>query len=198
MKSIPSFRIPSKMNALVLSEFNGNPLLQEVEVPIPEKGKVLIKIESSPVNPSDNSFIRGIYSTKKTLPVIPGFEASGIVVATGDDFMSKRLLGKAVAYCLNQWHRISAYVKSGIVKPDNNDVENAIRPFAVGRKNWLFNSTPEGAAASATLYSLIETAKSNDLEPSAYLSYLFENLPKAKSLADFKSLMPQYLDKSKL
>lgn len=97
MKSIPSFRIPSKMNALVLSEFNGNPLLQEVEVPIPEKGEVLIKIESSPVNPSDNSFIRGIYSTKKTLPVIPGFEASGIVVATGDDFMSKRLLGKAVA-----------------------------------------------------------------------------------------------------
>jgi len=97
MKSIPSFRLPSKMNALVLSEFNAKPLTQKVDVPIPGKGEVLIKIDSSPINPSDNSFIRGMYSTKKTLPVIPGFEASGIVVATANDFMSKRLLGKSVA-----------------------------------------------------------------------------------------------------
>jgi NADPH2:quinone reductase len=97
MKSIPSFRLPSKMNALVLSEYNTEPQTQQVEVPIPGKGEVLIKIDSSPVNPSDNSFLKGNYSTKKTLPVIPGFEASGIVVATGNDFMSKRLLGKAVA-----------------------------------------------------------------------------------------------------
>lgn len=85
------------MRALVLSEFNVNPQVQQVKVPIPEKGEVLINIDSSPVNPSDNSFLKGMYSTKKPLPVIPGFEASGKVVATGNDFMSKRLLGKSVA-----------------------------------------------------------------------------------------------------
>lgn len=97
MKFLPSFDHPNKMRALLLTEFDGNPQLQEVDVPLPVKGEVLIKIDSSPINPSDYSFIRGLYSTKKQLPVIPGFEASGIVVATGDDFMSKRLLGKSVA-----------------------------------------------------------------------------------------------------
>lgn len=97
MKSIPSFDFPKTMNALVLTEFNGNPQIQQVDVPAPKKGEVLIKIDSSPINPSDYSFIRGLYSNKKTLPVIPGFEGSGIVVATGNDLMSKRLLGKSVA-----------------------------------------------------------------------------------------------------
>lgn len=97
MKTIPSFEFPEKMSALMLTEYNGRPQLQEVDVPKPAKGEVLVKIDSSPVNPSDNSFIRGMYSTHKTLPVIPGFEASGTVVATGNDFMSKRLLGKSVS-----------------------------------------------------------------------------------------------------
>ena len=85
------------MNALLLSEFNSQLQLQKVDVPVPAKGEVLVKIDSSPVNPSDLSFLKGNYSTKKQLPVIPGFEASGLVVATGNDFMSKRLLGKSVA-----------------------------------------------------------------------------------------------------
>ena len=97
MKTISSFPFPEKMSALMLTEYNVNPELQQVDVPRPEKDEVLIKIDSSPVNPSDNSFIKGTYSTKKTLPVIPGFEASGAIVATGDDFMSKRLLGKSVS-----------------------------------------------------------------------------------------------------
>jgi NADPH:quinone reductase-like Zn-dependent oxidoreductase len=97
MKSIPNFELPKTMNALVLTEFNGNPQVQEVEVPMPEKGQILVRIDSSPINPSDNSFLKGLYSTKKTLPVIAGFEASGVVVASGNDFMSRRLLGKSVA-----------------------------------------------------------------------------------------------------
>ena len=97
MKSIPSFDLPKTMTALVLTEFNGNPQIHKATVPTPGKSEVLIKIDSSPINPSDYSFIRGLYSNKKTLPVIPGFEASGTVVATGDDLMSKRLLGKSVA-----------------------------------------------------------------------------------------------------
>ncbi len=97
MKIIPSIDLPEKMKALILSAYDGNPQLKEVIIPRPQKGEVLIQIDSSPINPSDYSFINGRYHTKKNLPVIPGFEASGIVVATGDDFMSKRLLGKSIA-----------------------------------------------------------------------------------------------------
>ena len=102
----------------------------------------------------------------------------------------KGLLGKAVSYALNQWHRLVGYIEDGHLTPDNNMAENSIRPFVVGRKNWLFSGTPEGAEASALLYSLIETAKVNKLEPYAYLRYIFEKLPMASSLEDYEALLP--------
>ena len=77
--------------------------------------------------------------------------------------------------------------------PDNNLAENAIRPFVIGRKNFLFAGTPEGAHASACLYSLIETAKVNNLEPYKYLRYLFEKLPFASSEEELRQLLPMYL-----
>jgi len=79
---------------------------------------------------------------------------------------------------------------------DDNLIENAIRPFVVGRKNWLFNVTPEGARASASFYSLIETAKANGLEPYKYLRYLFEKFPYAESAEDIFNLLPMYVIKS--
>ena len=82
-----------------------------------------------------------------------------------------------------------------MLRPDNNLAENAIRPFVVGRKNWLFAGHPRGAGASATIYSLIETARANDLEPYRYLRYLFERLPMAEVEADYKALLPQYVDR---
>lgn len=90
------------------------------------------------------------------------------------------LLGKAISYCLNQWDRLEGYLKDGRLSMDNNAAENAIRPFVVGRKNWLFSGTPEGAEASALFYSLIETARTNGLEPYSYLRYIFEKLPLAE------------------
>jgi len=66
----------------------------------------------------------------------------------------------------------------------------------IGRKNWLFNCTPEGARASAALYSLIETAKANKLEPYWYLKYLFEHLPEAMAVDDFRALLPHNIDKT--
>lgn len=102
----------------------------------------------------------------------------------------KGLLGKAVAYALNQWHRLVGYIEDGNLTIDNNMAENSIRPFVVGRKNWLFSGTPEGAEASALLYSLIETAKANKLEPYAYLRYIFEKLPIAATLEDYEALLP--------
>ncbi len=108
------------------------------------------------------------------------------------------LLGKAVSYALNQWERLERYTQSGLLRPDNNFAENAIRPFVVGRKNWLFSATPQGATASATIYSLVETAKANGLEPYRYLRYMFERLPVAKTETDYKALLPQYVDRNSI
>jgi transposase len=108
------------------------------------------------------------------------------------------LLGKAVSYTLNQWGRLEAYLKHGEVTPDNNAAENAICPFVVGRKNWLFAGSPKGAEASAGLYSLIETAKANGLEPYKYLRYLFEHLPFADSDDDHAQLLPSNLSPAEL
>jgi transposase len=94
--------------------------------------------------------------------------------------------------------RLVVYLKTPYVTLDNNLVENAIRPFAIGRKNWLFSGTPEGAAASAAIYSIIETAKANALEPYWYLRYLLERLPDAMTEDDFKALLPQNIQPSQL
>jgi transposase len=71
-------------------------------------------------------------------------------------------------------------------------------PFVVGRKNRLFSANPRGAKASAALYSLIETAKANGLEPYRYLRFIFEKLPLAKTQDDYKALLPQYIDREQL
>jgi transposase len=105
-------------------------------------------------------------------------------------------LGKAISYTLGQWERLTVYLRDGRLRPDNNRAENAIRPFVVGRKNWLFAATPDGAHASAALYSIIETAKANGLEPYWYLRYLFEHMPCAKTKQGYKKLLPQYVDRS--
>ena len=102
----------------------------------------------------------------------------------------KGLLGKAVLYTLKQWDRLVGYLEDGRLSPDNNFAENSIRPFVVGRKNWLFSGTPEGAGASALLYSLIETAKANGLEPYGYLRHIFEKPPLARTLEDYEALLP--------
>lgn len=105
----------------------------------------------------------------------------------------KSLLGKAVNYALSQWARLLVYLDHGSMTPDNNRAENAIRPFVLGRKNWLFAGTPEGAQASGDLFSLIETAKANGLEPYKYLRYLFEKIPCATSEDDYRALLPSQL-----
>lgn len=105
----------------------------------------------------------------------------------------KSLLGLAITYSRNQWNRLSGYIDHPYATPDNNLAENAIRPFCVGRKNWLFAGTPAGAEASATIYSLVESAKANKLEPYKYLRYLMENLPFASTTDDYQKLLPNNL-----
>jgi hypothetical protein len=74
--------------------------------------------------------------------------------------------------------------------PDNNRVENAIRPFAVGRAAWMFCDTQAGARASANLYSLVSTTQANGIEPLAYLTYLYTHLPAATTLEQLETLLP--------
>lgn len=104
------------------------------------------------------------------------------------------LLGIAINYALRNWSKLTVYIEDGRLKPDNNRAENAIRPFVLGRKNWLFAGAPNGAHASAAFFSLIETAKANGLEPYSYLRCLFEQLPLVKDQDGFRCLLPQYID----
>ncbi len=89
----------------------------------------------------------------------------------------KSALGEAIKYCLNQWGRLEAFMKDGQLEIDNNRGERSIKPFVIGRKNWLFANSLKGAEASALIYSIVETAKENNLNPLYYLTYLFETLP---------------------
>lgn len=104
--------------------------------------------------------------------------------------LPQSLLGKAIAYTQNQWRKLTVFLQHGHIPLDNNRAENAIRPFVIGRKNWLFCDTVAGANASARLYSLIETAKANGLEPHAYLTRLFTDLPNANTVEDIEKLLP--------
>lgn len=88
------------------------------------------------------------------------------------------LAGKAVNYLANEWDKLVVFLEDGDVPLSNNLVENKIRPFVIGRKNWMFSDTVRGANASAAIYSFIETTKANNLDPYLYLRWLFEVLPR--------------------
>jgi len=91
--------------------------------------------------------------------------------------LPKSAFGQAVQYCLNQWSRLTAFLQDGRLELDNNRSERSIKAFVIGCKNWLFANTPRGARSSAIIYSIVETAKENGLNPFAYLTYLLDQLP---------------------
>jgi transposase len=100
------------------------------------------------------------------------------------------LTSKAICYTLNQWEKLSCYCEHGEIPISNILAENAIRPFCVGRRNWLFSDTPKGAHASALYYSLIETAKANGLEPYEYFRVILKQLPYADTVEKMEALLP--------
>jgi transposase len=105
------------------------------------------------------------------------------------------LTGKALNYLHNEWPKLIRYLEDGRLEIDNNLAENAIRPFVIGRKNFLFSDSVHGVKASANLYSLIESAKANGLEPYQYLRQVFTALPQAESVEDIENLLPWSLKK---
>ena len=100
------------------------------------------------------------------------------------------LTAKAITYTLNQWDYLIGYLDDGRLTISNALAENAIRPFAVGRRNWLFADTSRGAKASATMYSLIETAKANGLEPYQYLRHVLTHIAAAETVEQVEALLP--------
>jgi transposase len=102
----------------------------------------------------------------------------------------KSALGTALSYLRDYWPRLTRYTERGDLPIDNNRAENAIRPFVIGRKAWLFSDTVAGANASAVIYSVLETAKANGVEPYTWLRRVLRDLPGAKTVDDVEALLP--------
>jgi len=112
----------------------------------------------------------------------------------------KSQLGRAMVYLHRQWSKLTVFLESGQIPIHNNQAENKIRPFVIGRKNWMFNDSVQGAESSAAIYSLIETARANDLAPDMYLRWLFQTLPKT-DLTDsnaLRALLPYGVDPDRI
>lgn len=106
--------------------------------------------------------------------------------------LPKTAFGKAITYCLNQWSKLEAFMQDGRLEISNNLSERSIKPVVIGRKNFLFCNTPRGARSSAIIYSIVESAKQNGLNPFEYLKCLFEKLPNMdlSDLALIDKLLP--------
>lgn len=130
---------------------------------------------------------------QKVRPVLERFHKW--LLKKSKEIPPKSPVGSAIQYTLGEWQKLIRYLDSWHLTPDNNRAENAIRPFVVGRKNWLFSDIIKGARASAAFYSLVETAKANGIEPLKYLRYLFTKLPTAGTLEEKRALLPHRLPK---
>lgn len=178
-----------------------------------EAEKSLPKGKTSPAIGAILTKIRQLYAIERRLAGRSAAEKQRIrrqearpVLTTLHDHLEKKSLqvlpkskfGEAIGYTLKYWHSLTTYLANGHIPIDNNGAENGIRPFVVGRKNWLFADTVKGAPASARIYSLIETAKANGHEPYDYLSRLFALLPLAKTEAAQEALLPWNMEHRKL
>lgn len=125
---------------------------------------------------------------EKSRPIID--ELKKWAEETAPTLPPKTLSGTAVRYMLERWGKLILFLEHPILRLDTNPIEGAIRPFVIGRNNWMFADTIKGAEASAALYSLIVMARANNLNPFLYLKAVFTELPKAKTADDVAGLLP--------
>ena len=104
--------------------------------------------------------------------------------------LPKSPLGKALFYSIKHWDSLTQYINDGRLEIDNNRSERAIKPFVIGRKNWLFNSSTKGANASSILFSLVQTCKEHDVDVFAYFKFALESVAKCNNEHDLQSLLP--------
>jgi transposase len=131
---------------------------------------------------------RATQRLEHSVPVLAKIEA--LVQQHQHAVLPQSALGKALHYTASQWPKLTQYVNDGRWPIDNNACENAIRPFVIGRNNWLFADTPAGAHASANLYSLLQTCRANGVNTYEYLKALFKALPAARTADDYDALLP--------
>jgi transposase len=126
--------------------------------------------------------------SEHSVPVLNDLEK--LLLAHLHSVLPASLLGKALHYTASQWAKLVRYVDDGIYPIDNNPCENAIRPFVVGRRNWLFSDTVAGANASANLYSLLQTCAASGIDGYRYVTALLVALPRATTIDDYEALLP--------
>jgi hypothetical protein len=107
-------------------------------------------------------------------------------------------IGKAINYSLNQWSKLITYLDDGRLEIDNGLTERAIKPFVIGRKNWMFSNSVAGAKSSAIIYSVIETCNIHEVEPYAYLRYALEKIPSITTTEELHELLPFVINKNLL
>ena len=139
---------------------------------------------------SDEQFVA--QRRERVVPVLESFKEW--LTKKSETVLPSSLVGKAVGYTLGQWDKLVRYLDHAELTPDNNAAENAIRPFVLGRKNFLFSGSPRGATASCNLFSIIETAKQNGMNPYGYLYYILSRLPEVESTGEWETLLPSQLD----
>ncbi|MDY7219109.1 IS66 family transposase, partial [Denitrificimonas sp. JX-1] len=146
----------------------------------------LYRVESSIADKTDDERLKA--RQEISVPVLNEFKLW--LEKNAAKIMKGGALRTAIDYTLNQWQYLVGYCERGDLKISNALAENAIRPFAIGRKNWLFADTRKGAEASAVCYSLIETAKANSIDPQGYIKHILDHIGEADTLEKLEALLP--------
>jgi hypothetical protein len=123
-------------------------------------------------------------------PIVARIKKALMIYKARPSILPQSTLGMAVEYALGQWVGLEVYLTDGRVEIDNNLVENAIRPTAIGKKNWLFIGRVDTGERSAIIYSIIESCRRRGIDPHAYLTDVLERIPDAKT-SDIKNLTPE-------
>lgn len=139
-----------------------------------------------------------IYQTRqlKAKPILTTIKT--LVEENQLKILPKSLLGKAVHYLLTHWSALTRYLEDGRLEIDNNRTERSIKPFVIGRKNWLFYGNKTGANAGAILYSLIETCKQHKVDVFAWLKYALTHIQYAETMEQLDGLLPYHVSQSSL
>lgn len=155
----------------------------------------LYEVESIARNEGIDANALTLRRQEQSVPVLKKIEA--LLLANHHAVAPTTLLGQALHYAVGQWSKLERFVHDGKYPIDNNACENSIRPFVIGRRNWLFADTVAGANASANLYSLLQTCKASGIDGYRYLKELLIQLPKARTVDDFEALLPWSISTSK-
>lgn len=150
--------------------------------------KSLYKIEKEAREKNLSPQERHTLRQEESVPILEAFKTWLDTHLTKTSPQSK--IYEAIRYSLANWAFLNNYLKDGRVEIDNNLLENAIRPFTLGRKNWLFSGSPEGAKAGAIFYSLIETCKANNIEPFKYFCTMLHRIRHCQTDGDYQKLLP--------